>query len=398
MTVSTTPVSQDRCPLEDESLIVLQPGSGLPYDRLAEARASECPVVDSRFHNMYVVTRYADVRFVLEHPEFFSSRDPNIMGRLPVRLPPLDVDPPLQNEFRKLLNPFFTRGYFARFELDMRRIAREAIAVWLERGHCEFVSEFSIPFSAGVLAQLVFNETDRDRLARAISYVTAVAEIQNHESFANLAALGAEYLAEQQERGEAGDSSILAAIVGGTVDGRPLTMDEQIGVVTVLFLGGLDTTRGALGNIAAQLAIDPALEDRLRDPNWVKHDMEEFIRFESPVVTMGRTVLAEVELGGRTLRPGDRIGISFSSANRDETKFEDPDLLRFDRPRAGHAGFGLGIHRCIGMHLARFQIAVAFDELLAAVTRPRLSPGFTPENPPGVVLGLHTLRLEFDRR
>lgn len=398
MTVSTTPVSQYRCPLEDASLIMLDSGgAGLPYDRLAEARA-ECPVVASRRHNMYVVTRYADVRFVLEHPELFSSRDPNIMGRLPVRLPPLDVDPPLQQEFRKLLNPFFTRGYFARFEPDMRRIATAAIATWLDRGHCEFVSEFAIPFTAGVLAQLVFNETDRDRLARAIGYVTAVAELQNHESFANLGALAAEYLGEQRERGSVGENSILAAIVGGTVGGRPLTEEEQIGVITVLFLGGLDTTRGALGNIAAQLAADPALEDRLRDPGWVKHDLEEFLRFESPVITMGRTVLAEVELGGRTLRPGDRIGISFNSANRDETKFEDPDLLRFDRPPAGHAGFGLGIHRCIGMHLARFQIAVAFDELLAAVTAVRLSPGFHPVNPPGVVLGLHELRLEFDRR
>ncbi|HEX4359545.1 MAG TPA: cytochrome P450 [Pseudonocardia sp.] len=399
MTLSTTPVGQDRCPLEDESLIVLPPGgAGLAYDRLAEARASECPVVASRFHNMYVVTRYADVRFVLEHPELFSSRDPNIMGRLPVRLPPLDVDPPLQQAFRKLLNPFFTRGYFARFEPDMRRIAKAAIATWLDRGHCDFVSEFAIPFTAGVLAKLVFDETDRDRLARAVSYVTAVAEIQDHESFANLAVLAAEYLADQAERGDPGESSILASIAGGTVDGRRLTQDEQIGVVTVLFLGGLDTTRGALGNIAAQLAVDPALEDRLRDPGWVKHDLEEFIRFESPVVTMARTVVAEVELAGRTLRPGDRIGISFSSANRDETKFEDPDQLRFDRPRTGHAGFGLGIHRCIGMHLARFQIAVAFDELLGAVTRPRLSPGFTPENPPGVILGLHELQLEFDRR
>ena len=398
MTVSTSPVSQDRCPLEDASLIMLQPGgSGLPYDRLAEARAT-CPVVASRAHNMYVVTRYADVRFVLEHPELFSSRDPNIMGPLPVRLPPLDVDPPLQQEFRKLLNPFFTRGYFARFEPEMRRIAKAAIAAWLDRGRCEFVSEFAIPFTAGVLAQLVFNETDRDRLARAIGYVTAVGELQNHESFANLAALAAEYLGEQRARGSVEEDSILAAIGGGTVGGRPLTEEEQIGVVTVLFLGGLDTTRGALSNIAAQLAADPALEDRLRDPGWVKHDLEEFLRFESPVITMARTVLAEVELGGRTLRPGDRVGISFSSANRDETKFEDPDLLRFDRPPAGHAGFGLGIHRCIGMHLARFQIAVAFDELLAAVTAVRLSPGFSPENAPGVALGLHELRLEFDRR
>lgn len=392
-----TRLGTGRGPLEDVSLIMSQPGVGLPYDRLAEARAG-CPVVASRFHDMYVVTRYADVRFVLEHPELFSSHAPNIFGPLPVRLPPLDADPPLQQDFRRLLNPFFTRGYFARFELEMRRIAREAVAGWVDRGHCEFVTEFAIPFSAGVLAQLVFNETDRNRLARAIGYVTAVAEVQNHESFFNLAVLAAEYLVEQEKSGRSGDNSILGAIVEGMVGGRPLTQDEQIGVITVLFLGGLDTTRGAIGNIAAQLAADPALEDRLRDPGWVRHDLDEFLRFESPVITMARTVLADVELGGRQLRAGDRIGISFSSANRDEAKFEDPDRLRFDRPRAGHAGFGLGIHRCIGMHLARFQIAVGFDELLDAITRPRLRPGFTPEKAPGVALGPHALHLEFDRR
>jgi cytochrome P450 len=398
ITAPSTPVSKDRCPLEDVALITAEPGVGLAYDRLAEARAEGCPLVDSRFHNLYVVTRYADVRFVLEHPELFSSRDPQILGRLPVRLPPLDADPPLQQDFRKLLNPFFTRGYFARFEPDMRRIARGAIARWLDRGHCEFVSEFAIPFTAGVLAQIVFNETDADRLARAIGYVTAVAEEQGHESFFNLAVLAGEYLVEQEESGRAGENSILSAISEATVGGRPMTQDEQIGVITVLFLGGLDTTRGAVGNIAAQLAADPALEQRLRDPGWVKHDLEEFIRFESPVITMARTVLADVELGGRRLKAGDRVAVSFSSANRDETKFDDPEQLRFDRPRTGHAGFGLGIHRCIGMHLARFQIAVAFEELLGAVTGLRLRPGFTPESPPGVVLGVHTLHVEFDRR
>ncbi|MDT7644951.1 MAG: hypothetical protein QOC75_1951 [Pseudonocardiales bacterium] len=393
-----TTTSQQSCPLEDVSLISSLPKVGLQYDRLAEARASGCPVIESRFHNMFVVTRYADARFVMEHPELFSSRDPNIYGPLPVRLPPLDSDPPLQQDFRKLLNPFFTRGYFAKFEPDMRRIAATAIDGWLDRGHCEFASEFAIPFAGGVLAQLVFDETDADRLARAIGYVTAVAEEQTRESFANLASLAGEYLVEQRESGRAGQNNILSALANGTVGGRPLTPEEQIGVITVLFLGGLDTTRGALGNIATHLATDPGIEDRLRDPAWVRHDLEEFIRFDSPVITMARTVLADVELGGRQLRAGDRIGLSFNSANRDEEKFDAPDELRFDRPRAGHAGFGLGIHRCIGMHLARFQIAVGFEELLAKVTRLRPRPGTRPELAPGVVLGPHTLHLEFDRR
>lgn len=166
--------------------------------------------------------------------------------------------------------------------------------------------------------------------------------------------------------------------------------------MTVLFMGGLDTTRGALGTIAVHLATTPGIEDRLREPGWVKHDLEEFIRHDSPVITMARTVVEDVELGGRLLRAGDRLGIHFASANWDETKFDDAQDLRFDRPLSGHAGFGLGIHRCIGMHLARVQITVAFDELLARITNLRLAGGEVLWAP-GVVTAPHTLDLEFDR-
>ncbi len=384
--------TEQRVPLEELSLVMADAGTGLRYDRLAEARAG-CPVPHSAVHDLGIVTRYDDLRFVLENPDIFSSKDPNIFGELPVRIPPLDSDPPLQQEFRRLLNPFFSRAYFARFEPDARAVARRAIDGFLERGSCEFVSEFAVPFSAGVLAALVFDETDEVRLARALEHVTAVAEEQTHQSFADLAGLCAEYLAEKAGSDQ---DSLLGAIAGGTVEGRPLTMEEQIGVVTVLFLGGLDTTRGAIGNIAAHLAADPALEDRLRDPGWAKHDLEEFIRLETPVITMARTVTREVSLGGRTLPAGYRLALHFGSANRDETRYPDAGELRFDRPRAGHAGFGLGIHRCIGMHFARFQIAIAFDELLARVTRLRLT-GDVPKAP-GVVNGPLRLDVRFDRR
>jgi cytochrome P450 len=393
--------TEQQCPLEELSLVMAETGIGLRYDRLAEARAG-CPVPHSRVHDLGIVTRYDDLRFVLEHPDIFSSEDPNIFGKLPVRIPPLDSDPPLQQEFRRLLNPFFSRSYFSRFEPDARRIAAKAIDGFIDRGSCEFVAEFAVPFSAGVLAQLVFDETDERRLERALGYVTAVAEEQTHQAFADLAGLAGEYLAEKAQHSEgssgADQDSILGAIVNGSIEGRPLTPEEQIGVVTVLFLGGLDTTRGALGNIAAQLAADPAIEARLRDPDWAKHDLEEFIRYESPVITMARTVTREVELGGRTLRSGDRLALHFGSANRDEDRFEQADRLRFDRARTGHAGFGLGIHRCIGMHFARFQIAIAFDELLTRLTGVLLRPGHTVPKAPGVVNGPLRLEIEFDRR
>ena len=133
----------------------------------------------------------------------------------------------------------------------------------------------------------------------------------------------------------------------------------------MLFLGGLDTTRSAIGTIAMHIAMQPELEARVRDPRWVRNDMDEFIRHASPVATFGRTVTRDTEVGGCPMRKGDRVLVRFDSANRDEEKFPNADQLQFDPPRGGNAGFGLGIHRCVGMHLARVEITIAFEELLA---------------------------------
>lgn len=385
------------CVHADVNLLSSEPSTGIPYGRLAEVRASACPVVDSSFHDLNVVTRFEDVRFVLESPDIFSSKDPAITGPSPVQLPPLSSDAPIHAGLRKLLNPLFSRNHFKQYEQNVRDIAAGAIEKFLARGSCDFVSEFTVPFVSGVLAKLVFNESDPDRLAEAVRTVATVAEEQTQASFEQLGALAAGYLIEKKENLSPDDQTLLGVVAAGSVDGRPLDMEEQIGVIAVLFLGGLDTTRGAIGNIASHVATKPGLEDRIRDPEWVKQDLEEFIRFESPVINMARTVTTEVELGGRTLVPGDRVGVSFSSANRDAERFDDPDTLEFEVRRPGHAGFGMGVHRCLGMHLARFQIAIAFEELFARITNIRLQDGFAPEKTPGVALGPASLLIDFDR-
>jgi cytochrome P450 len=120
------------------------------------------------------------------------------------------------------------------------------------------------------------------------------------------------------------------------------------------------------------IAMQPELEGRVRDPHWVRNDMDEFIRLTSPVATFGRVATLDTEIAGCPINKGERILVRFDSANRDEEKFPHADQLQFDPPRGGTAGFGLGIHRCIGMHLARVEIAIAFEELLARITNLKL--------------------------
>lgn len=359
---------------------------------------TKCPVAhtDADGGGQYIVTRYEDVRRVLEDPETFSST--GVAPRpSPVGLNPLDSDPPYQPELRKILNPLFTRSFLLQFEPELRKSAVDLIDGFIHNGRLDFVKEYAGPFVGNALSRIVFNEDDPEKMEHAAEVVIRVALQGTDEAYFELALLAGRYIAER-EQNPVERNDVLNAISTGTVEGgRRLTELERLGVVTVLFLGGLDTTRGAMGSIAYHLARQPELEQRLRDPSWIRQDMDEFIRLESPVGCLGRTATRDVELGGAQIKRGEQLLIRFDSANRDESRYEDASRLRFDVRRGGNAGFGLGIHRCLGAHFARIQIAVAFEELFKRITNLRFaSPDPDVRWAPGIANGPEGLDLAFD--
>ncbi len=342
------------------------------YDAFAYAR-EKCPVVHLNAPStgpMTMITRYEDVRRVLEDPQTFSSVGGS-PSPAPIRLGPLDHDPPEHTEFRRLLNPVFTRQFSLQFEPFMRATAAELIDSFLGEGKVEILSDYAGPYVARILAHMVFDEPDLSKMERAKQVVVRVAEEATEEAFFDLAVLSAEYLAAAIDDPPEKEG-VLKALVTGKINGVPVTEDEAMGAIAVIFLGGLDTSRSAIGTICMNIALQPELEERVRNPRWVRNDMDEFIRLTSPVGTFGRTATKDTEIAGCPIKKDERLLIRFDSANRDEAKFPNPDQLQFDPPRAGTAGFGLGIHRCIGMHLARVQIAIAMEELFARVTNLRL--------------------------
>lgn len=367
-------------------------------EALAVAR-SKCPVLHTDADDGYfVVSRYEDVRTICENPDVFSSTQPGIRG-VPVRLPPLDTDLPVHQDFRKFLNKYFSRTFLLRYEEDMRQIARDAIATFIDRGEVEFVHEYSIPFTAGSLARIVFATENKDLVERGVVAVHRTAVESTPETFVGVAMIAMEALAEAAAAPE-GREDVLAALINATVEGgRPLTDEERLGVVTVLFLGGLDTTRGMISNIAYHLATREDIEPILRNPDWWRGELDEFIRLEPTVSFMARTCTRDFDLNGHSFHEGDRIAIHFYSANRDPDKFDRADELMLDRQNNAHAGFGLGIHRCLGLNFARIQIAIAWEELLKQATNFRLRPGTDVPRQAGVSYNSpHTLHLVFDKR
>ena len=363
------------------------------WEVLAYAR-SACPVLKTDADDgYYVVTRYDDLRTVLQDPQTYSSVQAGLRGT-PIMMPPLTEDPPRHLEFRRTLNKYLSRSFLSQYVDDVRETARELLEKLVPVGRFDFMTDYAIPFTSRNLARVILDDGNAERIQRALSIATRISAEGDPAAFFEISALAEELLRERASGSQRDD--VLSAIVHGTVEGRPLTLEEQIGATTILFTGGLDTTKAALGNIARHLAEDPSLEQRLRDPEWVKGDMDEFLRYESPIMFMARTVTRDTEIGGCPLKAGDRVAVHYASANRDDSRFDHPDELSFGRERNPHAAFGLGPHRCIGLHFARLQIEIAFSELLSRVTNLRIPPGAKVESAVGVVLTHEHLPVTFD--
>ena len=366
------------------------------WEVLTYARTA-CPVLKTDAdEGYYIITRYDDLRTVLEDPGTYSSVQAGLRG-VPLPMPPLTEDPPRHIEYRRALNKYLSRSFLGRYAADVRDTARTLLDNLVPRGRFDFMTDYAIPFTSRNLARVILDDSNAERIQRAIAIATRISSEGDPQAFFDMAALAEEFLRDRADSGSQRDD-VLSAIVNGTVEGRPLTLQEQVGATMIMFTGGLDTTKAALGNIASHLAGDATLEQRLRDPEWIKADLDEFLRYESPITFMARTVTRDTELGGCPLKPGDRVAVHYASANRDESRFEHADRLDFDRRRNPHAAFGLGPHRCIGMHFARLQIEVAFGELLSRVTNLRIPQDAQVQTAVGIVLSPEHLPVTFDVR
>lgn len=369
---------------------------------LAYAR-SACPVARSEANEgYYLVSTYDLIREVLADPGTYSSRDgisQPVRQLLP--MPPINSDPPEHGDFRRLLNPFFSRAGLAPSEDAIRRIAAALLDQVIDRGEMEFLDDFAAPLTSGTLCRVILNLADDSMATEAMHRVEAIGETNDASAWQELTTFLTGLLNDGGDPPAGGNRSrdLLASIRGGVVGDRTATREEKLGVLIILFLGGLDTTRAAMGSIVRHMIADPSLEERMLDPGWVTRDLDEMLRHDSVVTALARTITHDTELGGQPLRAGERIVCHYYSANHDEARFEQPDRLMFDRQRNPHIAFGVGVHRCLGSNLARLQIKVGFEELLARITNIRLARPDADIRPlPGMTRIPRSMPIVFTRR
>jgi cytochrome P450 len=168
---------------------------------------------------------------------------------------------------------------------------------------------------------------------------------------------------EIEERRKNPREDLLTELTHGTIDDRPLTKNEMLDILFLLFIAGLDTVTATLDCTMSYLASNPDRQEQLvARSELIPGAVEELLRFHTPVMGVLREVKEETELGGVRMVPGDHVMVMVGSANIDEEHFERPHDMDFEREVNKHYAFGAGPHRCLGSHFARLELRCALEE------------------------------------
>lgn len=345
----------------------------------------------------WVLTRSDLISEVFCDHEHFSAERHGMIADLVgenIRLNPIEIDPPAHHGYRRILNPFFTPKAVHGLDDPVRAVARELIDKFRDKGGCEFIHEFAIPFPSYIFLDLMgmpralLNDfiTWEEQLMRATDPMVRVQAARSIYA----------YLKKHMEEQKANPSNdFLRGMTQGQVDGRPLDYLELMGMFYVLYVGGLDTVYSTLGWILRHLATHPELQDELRaHPEKLPQAVEELCRAYSVVITH-RQLAKDYVFHGVQMRKGDEIHMPLSLADRDPSIYANPDEVDIER-KSRHINFGTGAHACLGIHLAKRELRIVIEEFLNSFRNIRLRDGDTYRYHTGRTFGIDYLPLVWD--
>jgi len=356
----------------------------------------------------WLVTRYADVLALLKDERFVklranvadnSYREPWMPAMFrPLSRNMLDLDPPDHTRLRSSVQKAFTPRFVEMLRGRVESIADDLLAAMRRRNRLDVIADFALPLPTIVIAEMLgVPKTQQHRFHRWSKNIVAA----NWSKWSMVRAVPSviafiRYIRRliALKRTQPADD-LVTALVNAESDDR-LSNDELLSMIFLLLIAGHETTVNLIGNGTLALLQHPTEMQRLRDdPTIVVPAIEELLRFGSPLETATERYAREpLTFAGTALPAGALVYAVLSSANRDETVFDDPDRFNLTRDPNRHLSFGLGIHYCLGAPLARMEGQIAIPALLRAFPNLRLT------NEPlrwrrGLVLrGLERLRVE----
>ncbi len=362
-----------------------------PYDAYRQLR-DDAPVYNIPGTDMYVVSRYEDVRAVLMDPQRFPSsaaegqfrasagdieRAAKVAARFEekgwVPAPTLNGrDDPNHKQMRAMFNQAFKPSKIKEIDPQVEGLAYELIDGFIADGHCEWVKQFCVPLPLFIIGeQMGAKREDMWKIKRwtdaFFQRISLMLPEDQHMEMVDREIEAQNYFQPIFDRlREQPDNSLISVLVNTVIEewGRPLTDNElHAEMMADTFVGGSETTTNALAAGMKLLIENKDVWHQLKsDPDkYMKTFVEEVVRLESPVQSLMRFVREETEFSGVTIPAGAMINVRFAAANRDERAFECPEKLDLERPKAGsHMGFGSGTHHCLGAPLARRELTWGF--------------------------------------
>ncbi|MEW6471566.1 MAG: cytochrome P450 [Actinomycetota bacterium] len=341
-----------------------------PYPVYAKYRSS-CPVAWSDHHDgFWVLFDYASVYSAARDDDTFRSGPSSSIPVLPTPRPliPMETDAPETQKWRRMLYEEFSPKAVAQLEPFIYEVGHALIDEFIERGECDYIKEFATPLPAQVILRMLgFDETKWEAYAGWVHDIVHGMETDPESAFMAAVNLYGEINeAIEVRRKEGLRADVISKLMRSTFDGRPLT-DEDIADYTLLLIfGGLDTTTASLGNAMVRMHQQPHLREQLlARPELIPNAVEEFLRYDSPLQCVGRNISKDIEIGGRTLKAGERALLVWASANRDEAQFPHADEIDFERRDNRHLSFIVGLHRCLGSNLGRAMFRIMLELVLS---------------------------------
>jgi cytochrome P450 len=347
------------------------------FERLrAEAPIHYCR--ESEFGPYWSITRYNDIMAVDTNHQTFSSD--SALGGITIRDARPDLrrpsfiamDPPLHDAQRKAVSPIVSPANLANMEPIIRERAARILDHLPIGETFDWVDRVSIELTTQMLATLFdFPFEERRKLTRWSDVATTLpmkgglVETEEERQAELMVCLNT-FLGLWNERVNAAPRGDLVSMMAHSDATRDMTPDAYLGNIILLIVGGNDTTRNSISGGLLALNQHPDEYQKLRDdPSLITSMVPEIIRYQTPLAHMRRTAVADHEIGGHTIRKGDKVVMWYVSGNRDETAIEDPNAFIIDRERPRqHLSFGFGIHRCVGNRLAEMQLRVIWEEIL----------------------------------
>ena len=354
---------------------------GQPYPQWAAARATECPVIASGgaafgAPTMFQPTTYRDAEAVLRDGETFSSainamHIGQFMGDLI-----LAMDGPEHRQYRNLVAKAFRASQLEQWEGTLiRPTINRLLDAIVPAGRADLVAAVTTMYPVEVICGIVGVPLTDAPQFHAWAEKINTGPIDPEAGHAASAAM-VEYLRPLvEERRVRPTGDFLSDLVHAEIDGEQLSESKLYGFLRLLLPAGAETTYRVMGNCLVALLTNPdALAAVTANRNLIPEVIEETLRWETSVTMVSRVATADTEIAGCPIPAGSPVGVLTGSANRDETRWDDPDVWRLGRAPQHHLAFGTGQHQCLGMHLARLELRAGLDAILERLPNLRLDP------------------------